>query len=283
MIFAPRSCPSRPGFATTTRIFRLLDRGAGGYQPIRPAGRGRARGRGAAPRSRAGASARRGPASAPGVGARVRQGRAVVASEPPRRRRCRRSRRSSARASRASVCAACTTTVPFMNGCGVQMYANVPASSKVCERLCPFGKMPVSKLPSLAVAECGVGPLLVQVTVSPWLIVIVRRAEVEVGDRDGAAGGRDGLRLGLLGLFVRDRAAAPARRPARARAPPGRSGGGRGRRGLRRRRRGLRGGRRIRGRRRRRGLGRSGIRGAVSSCASSELGSTSARPARRSL
>src|SRR6266540_6563144 len=24
MILAPRSCPSRPGFATTTRIFRLL-------------------------------------------------------------------------------------------------------------------------------------------------------------------------------------------------------------------------------------------------------------------
>ena len=51
------------------------------------------------------------------------------------------------------LCEACTTIVPCMFGCGVQMYENVPASLKVCERLCPAGKIPVSKLPSGAVAE----------------------------------------------------------------------------------------------------------------------------------
>src|SRR3978361_557293 len=35
MIFAPRSCPSRPGLATTTRILRLLE------ASIRPRGRPR--------------------------------------------------------------------------------------------------------------------------------------------------------------------------------------------------------------------------------------------------
>jgi hypothetical protein len=40
-----------------------------------------------------------------------------------------------------------------MFGCGVQMYEKVPASLNVCERLCPAWKMPVSKLPSGAVAE----------------------------------------------------------------------------------------------------------------------------------
>src|ERR687896_561887 len=61
--------------------------------------------------------------------------------------------------------------VPRMLGWGVQKYANVPAWSNVSERLCPALKIPVSKLPSSAVAECGVGPSLVQVTVSPTLIV----------------------------------------------------------------------------------------------------------------
>ena len=70
------------------------------------------------------------------------------------------------------LCEACTTIVPCMFGCGVQMYEKVPALVKVCERLCPAGKIPVSKLPSGAVAEWAVGPLFVQVTVSPWLIVI---------------------------------------------------------------------------------------------------------------
>src|SRR5688572_27720028 len=36
--------------------------------------------------------------------------------------------------------------------------------------------MPVSKLPSSAVAECGVGPAFVQVTVSPASIVMVAGA-----------------------------------------------------------------------------------------------------------
>src|SRR5688572_23359184 len=71
------------------------------------------------------------------------------------------------------VCAAWTTTVPRMFGCGVQMYENVPASLKVCERLSPAGKMPVSNAPFDEVAECGVGPLFTQVTVSPTPTVIV--------------------------------------------------------------------------------------------------------------
>src|SRR5918995_1348263 len=53
------------------------------------------------------------------------------------------------------------------------MYASVPASLNVCDRLWPFGKIPVSNTPLDEVAECGVGPLFTQVTVSPWLIVIV--------------------------------------------------------------------------------------------------------------
>src|SRR5918992_2244019 len=53
------------------------------------------------------------------------------------------------------------------------MYAKVPVWLNVCERLWPAGKMPVSKLPSDAVAECEVGPSLFQVTVSPTLTVIV--------------------------------------------------------------------------------------------------------------
>src|SRR5918992_5144944 len=61
--------------------------------------------------------------------------------------------------------------VPRMLGWGVQKYANVPAWSKVSERLCPASNIPLSKLPSSAVAECGVGPSLVQVTVSPTLMV----------------------------------------------------------------------------------------------------------------
>ena len=39
--------------------------------------------------------------------------------------------------------------------------------SKVSERLWPAAKMPVSKLPSSAVAECWAAPVLCQVTVSP--------------------------------------------------------------------------------------------------------------------
>ena len=41
----------------------------------------------------------------------------------------------------------------------------------VCEPLPPLLRMPVSKLPSLAVAECAVGPLFDQVTVSPTFTV----------------------------------------------------------------------------------------------------------------
>ena len=67
---------------------------------------------------------------------------------------------------------ASTTIVPFMNGWIAQMYANVPAFVNVCEALWPFFKVPVLKLPSLAVAVWSLGPLLVQVTVSPTWIVI---------------------------------------------------------------------------------------------------------------
>ena len=66
---------------------------------------------------------------------------------------------------------ASTTIVPFMNGWIAQMYANVPALVNVCEALWPFFNVPVLKLPSLAVAVWSVGPLLVQVTVSPTWIV----------------------------------------------------------------------------------------------------------------
>ena len=52
----------------------------------------------------------------------------------------------------------------------------MPASSNVCERLWPASKIPVSKPPSSAVAECGVGPSLAQVTVSPTSIVTVAGA-----------------------------------------------------------------------------------------------------------
>jgi hypothetical protein len=62
--------------------------------------------------------------------------------------------------------------VPFMNGCGVQMYWNVPAVSKVDERDLPFPKVPVSKLPSSAVAEWATSSVFLQVTVSPTSIVI---------------------------------------------------------------------------------------------------------------
>ena len=68
---------------------------------------------------------------------------------------------------------ASTTTVPFMNGWIAQMYANVPGLANVCEALWPFFSVPVLKLPLVAVAVWSVGPLLVQVTVSPTWIVSV--------------------------------------------------------------------------------------------------------------
>ncbi len=68
---------------------------------------------------------------------------------------------------------ASTTIVPFMNGWIAQMYAKVPALVNVCEALWPFFRVPVLKLPSLAVAVWLLGPLLVQVTVSPTWTVIV--------------------------------------------------------------------------------------------------------------
>jgi hypothetical protein len=67
---------------------------------------------------------------------------------------------------------ASTTTVPCMNGWIVQTYGNVPAWVNVCDALCPFCRVPVSKLWSFAVAVCAVGPLLVHVIVSPTWIVI---------------------------------------------------------------------------------------------------------------
>jgi len=42
---------------------------------------------------------------------------------------------------------------------------------KVCDALLPFVSRPVSKLPFVAVAECRVGPLFVQVTLSPAVTV----------------------------------------------------------------------------------------------------------------
>jgi len=69
--------------------------------------------------------------------------------------------------------AAVTTTVPFMKGCGVQWNEYVPALEKVCEPLAPLLRTPVSKDPSSAVAEWPLGPLLLQVTLSPAVTVIV--------------------------------------------------------------------------------------------------------------
>ena len=55
----------------------------------------------------------------------------------------------------------------------------MPAVVNVCEALCPFCSVPVSKLWSLAVAVCGEGPLLVHVIVSPTWIVIVAGANLK--------------------------------------------------------------------------------------------------------
>jgi hypothetical protein len=49
----------------------------------------------------------------------------------------------------------------------------VPAVVNVCEALWPFCSVPVSKLWSFAVAVWALGPLFVQVIVSPTWIVIV--------------------------------------------------------------------------------------------------------------
>lgn len=69
--------------------------------------------------------------------------------------------------------AARTTIVPCMNGWMVQKYVIVPARVKVCDALLPFLRSPVSKLWSLAVALCSLGPALVHVTVSPTCTVSV--------------------------------------------------------------------------------------------------------------
>jgi hypothetical protein len=69
--------------------------------------------------------------------------------------------------------AASTTTVPCMKGWTVQKYVNVPGWLNVCEPLWPLLRIPVSKLPSRAVAVCGLGPSLDHVSVSPTWIVVV--------------------------------------------------------------------------------------------------------------
>lgn len=74
---------------------------------------------------------------------------------------------------------ASTTIVPCMNGWIWQTYANVPGCSNVCEALWPLFRVPVLKLPSLAVAVCGLGPLFVHVTVSPAWIVSVAGANLK--------------------------------------------------------------------------------------------------------
>src|ERR687896_1889146 len=105
--------------------------------------------------------------------------------------------------------------VPRMLGWGVQKYANVPASPNVCERLWPASKMPVSKLRSSAVAEWGVGPSLVQVTVSPTSIVTEAGANWKsliVTPVSAAAAARGALpeRRGLASAGVRRAGAASA-------------------------------------------------------------------------
>ena len=174
MILAPRSCPSSPGFATTTRIFRSGMASESTAAASRWIAKPAARAGDGDHRQPAGHRARRGRAAAPDVSAPSARGSPSL--ERPRRRTGRRPTAAVAARCSSGVSPplgdACTTIVPGMFGCGVQMYANVPASLKVCERLCPSGKMPVSKLPSGEVDECGVGPSFVQVTVSPCWIVI---------------------------------------------------------------------------------------------------------------
>ena len=55
----------------------------------------------------------------------------------------------------------------------------MPALVNVCEALWPFFSVPVSKLPSVAVAVWSVGPLFVHVIVSPTWIVIVAGANLK--------------------------------------------------------------------------------------------------------
>ncbi len=100
---------------------------------------------------------------------------------------------------------ASTTTVPCMNGWMVQMYAYVPALVKVCDPLWPFLRVPVSKLWSLAVAVCALGPLFVHVTVSPTWIVIVagEKAKSEIVSDGSPAARACGLRCGEVTLADR--------------------------------------------------------------------------------
>src|SRR5438477_10164358 len=68
---------------------------------------------------------------------------------------------------------ASTVTVPFIDGWIEQMYGNEPAFVKVWEPVLPLLIVPVSKLPSLAVAVCGAMSWFVQVIVSPTCTVEV--------------------------------------------------------------------------------------------------------------
>src|SRR5664279_578255 len=70
------------------------------------------------------------------------------------------------------VVLASTTIVPCMKGWIWQTYANVPAWVNVCDALWPCLRIPVLKLPLVAVAVCELGPLLVQVMVSPTCTVV---------------------------------------------------------------------------------------------------------------
>ena len=49
----------------------------------------------------------------------------------------------------------------------------MPGWVNVCDALCPFFRIPVLKLPLLAVAVCSLGPSLVHVIVSPvWIVTV---------------------------------------------------------------------------------------------------------------
>src|SRR5919109_3911063 len=186
IIFAPRSCPSSPGLATTTRIFRL-DIGRGVYSRAYPS-LARALRCIATP-----SPSIRSPRIATVAASAPVSGRIEPESElepepellepdpvepeleleplpesvppPPEPEPV------SPEPEPPPPAAALTVIVPFMNGWGVQTYWNLPAVSKVCERLWPLPNVPVSKLPSSAVAECSTSSSFVQVTVSPASIV----------------------------------------------------------------------------------------------------------------
>lgn len=66
-----------------------------------------------------------------------------------------------------------TTTVPFIQGWGVQWYVYVPGWLKVRLQVSPIFRLPESNDPSSAVTVCTRDPAFVHVTLLPTETVIV--------------------------------------------------------------------------------------------------------------